>query len=63
MDDYADFDVQLLHETDLAYLVTETTPERGVWIPKSQCQLEETSVGGIYMLSLPEWLAVEKGLL
>jgi hypothetical protein len=63
MDDYADFDVQLLHETDRAYLVTETIPEMGFWIPKSQCQLEETSVGGIYTLSLPEWLAVEKGLL
>jgi len=63
MDDYADFDVQLLHETDHAYLVTETIPENGVWVPKSQCQLEETSIKGIYTLSLPEWLAVEKGLL
>lgn len=63
MENLADIDVQLLHETDRAYLVTDTTPENGVWVPKSQCELEESGVRGIYTLTLPEWLAVEKDLL
>jgi hypothetical protein len=63
MDNPVDLEVQLLHETDSAYLVTETIPELGVWLPKSQCELEETSVRGIYTLTLPQWLATEKELI
>ena len=61
--DLLDINVQLLHETAQAWLVTDGAPEEGVWVPKSQCELCETGIGGIMRLTLPEWLAQEKGLL
>jgi hypothetical protein len=58
-----DIMVQKLHETDKAYLVTDSIPEQGVWIAKSQCELEESERKGLHILTLPEWLAQEKGLI
>lgn len=63
MKDLVDLSVQLLHETEKAYLVTDSTPEKGVWIPKSQCELEKSSVGGVWTITMPEWLAHDKGLI
>jgi len=47
--------VMVKHETGRAYLVNDLKG-KGVWIPKSQCELD-----GVEM-QLPEWLAVEKGI-
>jgi hypothetical protein len=63
MREVIDLSVQKLHETEKAYLVTDSIPEKGVWIAKSQCELDESSTKGIYTLTLPEWLAQEKGLI
>jgi len=60
MDEVIDVSVQLLHETSSEWLVTYSIPEEAVWVPKSQCQLEESGHDGIYTLWIPEWLAVEK---
>lgn len=71
--DLFDVDVELIHETDEAYLVsdgvesTETLfgeykkPE-SVWIPKSQCELEDNGDGS-WTLTAPEWLLEKKWLL
>lgn len=59
----ADIDVHLLHQTEKAWLVTTSTPDEGVWIPKSQAELSETGIPGIQTITLPEWLAQEKGLI
>jgi hypothetical protein len=61
--DLIDIDVQVLHETAQAWLVTDGVPETSVWVPKSQCEISETGFGGIMRLTLPEWLAQEKELI
>jgi hypothetical protein len=48
--------VILKHETPKAWLFTDA--DRDVWIPKSQAEYDPASL----KLELPEWLAIEKGL-
>lgn len=48
-----------LHETDKAWLIDDG--DQQVWVPKSQCRMRQT--GPTYELTLPEWLAKEKGLI
>ena len=61
--DLVDLDVQVLHETEKAALVTLDVPENGVWLPKSKIEISETGTSGIMTLTLPEWLALERGLI
>ena len=61
--DLVDLDVQVLHETEMAALVTLDVPDNGVWLPKSKIEISETGIGGIMTVTLPEWLALEKGLI
>ncbi len=58
-----DITVQKLHETDKAVLVTDSIPEKGVWLSKSLIEIEASATGGLYEVTLPEWLAQEKGLI
>lgn len=37
--------------------------EEAAWLPLSQIEVEETGIGGIVTVTLPEWLAQEKGLI
>jgi hypothetical protein len=58
------------HQTEKAILVSETDDRntKTVWLPLSQCQVEVT--GGytrrskleIVTVTMPQWLAEEKGL-
>lgn len=57
-----DIDLHLHHETDRAVLVSETGDKNdAVWLPLSQIEIESES--GFIVVSLPEWLAQEKGLI
>lgn len=57
-----DVTVQLHHETDKAVLVSETGDKKdAVWLPKSQVEIE--AEGGAHTVTLPEWLALDKGLI
>lgn len=59
-----DITVQKLHETGKAVLVTDSAAENAVWLPKSQIEIEENSFSkGLYIVTLPEWLAKNKGLI
>lgn len=60
--DLIDITVHLLHETERAVLVTDSTPEHGVWLPRSQIEIEPADTGGLHVVTLPEWLAIERGL-
>lgn len=73
--DLTDLTLALHHETKLAVLVSETGDEKkAVWIPKSQCEVEPTgrfcqqnnAVGTrkypVIIVTLPEWQAINKGL-
>jgi len=44
------------HETEKAVLV-ENIKGKDVWIPKSQCEVEDAG------LQIPEWLALDKDLI
>ena len=57
-----DIDVEVLARTEKAVLVHTGNKEQAVWIPLSQCELSKSGFGGIETLTLPEWLATEKGL-
>ena len=55
--DLIDLEVRLVHETPLAWLFNDGRKE--TWLPKSACEFDQ--VAGI--LTLPEPLALEKGLI
>lgn len=57
-----EFELLWKGETAAAYLC-EDEDERDVWLPKSQVDMEEG--GGLQKVTsflVPEWLAIEKGL-
>jgi hypothetical protein len=59
--DLHDFAMTKHAETAKALFLSETgEKEDAVWIPKSQIEIEAS--GGAYIVTMPEWLAVEKGL-
>jgi hypothetical protein len=56
--DLIDCAVQVHHETAKAWLVSDDGVREGaIWIPKSQAELADG------VLTLPEWLAKDKGLI
>lgn len=60
--DLIDVTMQLHHETEKAVLVSDDgDKDRAVWLPLSQCEIERKAKG-IVVVTLPEWLATEKGL-
>jgi hypothetical protein len=60
--DLVEVDIVLHHETDKAYLVsTDGKRDKAVWIPKSQCQ-QVDGEGQHWTLEMPEWLAIDRGL-
>lgn len=74
-DALTDLTVCLHHETDKAVLVSETGDGmKAVWLPKSQCEVERTGkttkaksasgekVWPVVVVTMPEWLAINKGL-
>lgn len=48
---------ELVRETDKAWMF-KTDDGDAVWLPKSQCELDEDEL----LVQVPEWLAIEKGL-
>lgn len=60
--DLVDIAVQLHHQTERAILVSDDGDrEKAVWIPLSQCEVERKRDGTV-IVTMPEWLAIEKGL-
>ena len=57
-----DITVRLVQTTDRAILVNDSDDiDKAVWLPKSQIEFEEKG-GDIVEVTLPEWLAIERGL-
>lgn len=56
-----DLTVELRRETEKAVLVTDGGD--AVWLPRSQIEIDLTDDGKAHVVTLPEWLASEKGLL
>jgi hypothetical protein len=53
---------RLITQTEAAYKVRETDSNKSFWVPKDSVSLVE-DVNHIYLLTMPGWLAKEKGLL
>lgn len=59
--DPVEFCGEVKHETDAAYLVFDGQYE--VWIPKSQI-IDSTNIAGDdWEFVIPEWLAIDKGII
>ncbi len=58
-----DIDVALKHETEKAWLVYTDNPNDAIWIPKSQGELEQGKNARLFILTIPDWLAYEEGLM
>lgn len=54
--DLVDISGEVEGETKLAYRFNDGT--QVVWLPKSQCEWDQ----GAKEMTMPEWLAVDKGL-
>ncbi len=62
--DLIDITVMLHHETEKAWLVSDTGERKdAVWIAKSQAELEPSGGSSMHTLTLPEHIATEKGLI
>jgi hypothetical protein len=60
--DLVDLTVQVHAETEKAIFVSDDgDSDSAVWLPKSQIEIERKK-GNIVEVTLPEWLAEEKGL-
>lgn len=61
--DVIDVAVHLHARTEKAILVSDSGDKaKAVWLPLSQIEIEEKG-GGVGEITLPEWLALEKGLI
>lgn len=56
-----EIEVEVLGETEKAYKIT--TGDDPCWIPKSLCFLQPATRETPTMLTMPEWLALERGLI
>lgn len=54
--DIIEVEITVLHETEKAYLVTNDGDNK-VWLSKSICEIDGS------VLQIPEWLALDKGLI
>ncbi len=59
--DLIDLTVIIRHSTERAVLV-DHGGEEAVWLPLSQVEIAPNSDGKTVTLTLPEWLAREKGM-
>lgn len=62
--DLVDISVQFQHQTEDAVCVRTEEGGADIWIPKSQCQIEQTDPrrGHYVLLTTDEATATEKGL-
>jgi len=61
--DIIDIDGAIEARTDKAVLFHTGNKEEAAWLPLSQIEVEETGIAGIVTVTLPEWLAADKGLI
>ena len=61
--DLIDIDGAVEARTDKAVLFHTGDKAKAAWLPLSQIEIEETGLAGIFTVTLPERLALEKGLI
>lgn len=59
-----DLEVTLHHETEKAVLVSlDGDKNKAVWLPYSAIEIVKTPRKNVYLVTLPQQLALEKGLI
>jgi hypothetical protein len=58
-----DIDGEITIRTGSAVFFHTGNKSEAVWLPRSQIEINETGVAGIVTITLPEWLALDKGLI
>lgn len=61
--DIIDLDGAIEAKTEKAILFHTGDKRQAAWLPLSRIEVEETGIGGIVTVTLPEWMALEKGLI
>lgn len=61
--DLVDLSMQIHHETSKAILASDDGDrDTAVWLPLSHIEIERKE-RGVIVVTMPEWLALEKGLI
>lgn len=60
--DLVDISIVLVHQTEKAVLVDAGLDEP-VWLPRSIIEIEQDSNGKTWTITLPEYIAKQKGLI
>ena len=58
-----DIDGAIEAKTEKAVLFHTGDKATAVWLARSQIEVSETGIAGIVTVTLPEWLALDKGLI
>lgn len=58
-----DIDVEVTVQTEKAVFVHTGDKMKAVWLPLSQIEIQHSGFAGVETVTLPEWLALEKGLI
>ena len=58
-----DIDVEVTARTEKAVLVHTGDKAKAAWLPLSQIEIGPSGFAGIETVTLPEWLALDKGLI
>lgn len=58
--DTVELELDLKHETEDAYLVSDG--DEDVWLPKSLVRSVDELEGDTVLITIPEWLAKDRGL-
>lgn len=49
--------------TDKAILFHTGDKTQAVWLPRNQIQIDDTGFPEIFTVSMPEWMALDRGLI
>ena len=64
MSDIIDLTVKIHGTSEKAILVSDDDNKEGAcWVPRSQLESYEEIEGGMAEISIPEWLALDKGFI
>lgn len=55
-----DLELLVIAETDFSVLVSDGDVD--VWLPKSRLEFDSLRIGGHTEIAVPEWLAIDRGL-
>ena len=62
-DDFVYIDGAIEARTDKAILFHTGDKTQAVWLPKSRIQIDDTGIPEIFTVTMPEWMAIERGLI